>query len=85
MHANRIYHKTIFNEIKKVKQTPGFEDIDEAELAEYYFKFKEISRGEIFINLDQFQDLLNSFGVKLTKDQAEPGDFEVDFHLLRRQ
>jgi hypothetical protein len=58
-----MYHKTIFNEIKKVKQTPGFEDVDEEELMEYYFKFKEISRGEIFINLDQFQELLNSFGV----------------------
>lgn len=73
MNRQRFYKRNISHEIKKVKQVQGFENVDEEELMEYYYKFKEISGGEIFINLDQFQELLNSFGVNPFNLACEPG------------
>ena len=59
----RNYSKIIATEIKQVKQMEGFENVNEEEIQEFYFKFKEISGGNIYIDIDQFNELLNSFGV----------------------
>lgn len=60
----RNFSKVIANEIKLVKEMEGFENVNEEEIQEYYFKFKEISGGNIYIDISQFNELLNSFGVR---------------------
>lgn len=62
----RNFSKIIANEIKLVKEMEGFENVNEEEIQEFYFKFKEISGGNIYIDIYQFNELLNSFGVSLS-------------------
>lgn len=52
-------------EITDIKKIKGFENVSEEEILEFFFKFKEISGGNVFIDIDQFHELLNSFGVVL--------------------
>ena len=65
--------KHIATEVLNVKKLPGFEKVSEDEIVDYYFRFREISEGNVYIDIFQFQELLNNFGVR---------SFKTDFCVL---
>lgn len=59
--------KHIATEVRNIKKLPGFEKVAEEEIVDYYFRFREISEGNVYIDIFQFQELLNNFGVSAFK------------------